>query len=82
MGQSLFLCIMDVVVARNNYFEQKIDVVGYLDLSLIQKYTVVWMFAYGITANVQDEYYGVAKSTAMELLKCFVLAVREFFEST
>ncbi|KAF8403823.1 hypothetical protein HHK36_011929 [Tetracentron sinense] len=58
MQDSLFLRIQHVVEAYDPYFIQKIDAIGMLGLSSLQKITTAMrMLAYGVAADYVDEYY-------------------------
>jgi len=53
----LFLRIANAVEAHNPYFKQKIDALGVLGLSCLQKVTATHrILAYGIPADLTDEY--------------------------
>ncbi|KAK2662220.1 hypothetical protein Ddye_000794, partial [Dipteronia dyeriana] len=74
MGKSLFLCIVEKVEARDNYFVQRRDSLGRLSLSTLQKITVVFqMLAYGCPVDVTDKYIKIEESTTIEfeeILSC------------
>ncbi|KAK2656176.1 hypothetical protein Ddye_009228 [Dipteronia dyeriana] len=80
MCRSLFLRIVEKVEARDNYFIQRIDSVGRLGLSVLQKITTVFrMLAYGCPSDATDEYIKIGESTIIESLKIFYRAVVEEF---
>ncbi|KAK3222735.1 hypothetical protein Dsin_009760 [Dipteronia sinensis] len=80
MGRSLFLRIVEKVKARDNYFVQRRDSVGRLDLSALQKITALFrMLAYGCPADATNEYIKIGDSTTIESLKRFYRAVVEEF---
>ncbi|KAF8405331.1 hypothetical protein HHK36_010235 [Tetracentron sinense] len=80
MQHSLFLRIQHAVEAYNPYFVQKIDAIGMLGLSSLQKITTAMrMLAYGVAADYVDEYMKMCESTAIESLKKFVQAVVAIF---
>ncbi|XP_020270942.1 uncharacterized protein LOC109846127 [Asparagus officinalis] len=57
MQRSLFLRIVDAVREHDNYFVQKVDSVGRIGLSTLQKVTAAFrMLAYGALADSTDEY--------------------------
>ena len=59
---------------------QKLDACGSLGLSSIHKCTVALrLLAYGVRADVTDEYCHIGESTAMELMERFYQAVRAEF---
>ncbi|KAJ9543304.1 hypothetical protein OSB04_023011 [Centaurea solstitialis] len=80
MNQTLFLRILDAVVAHDNYFVQKRNSAGRLGLSSLQKVTAAFrLLAYGVPADYVDEYVQIGESTAIESLKRFVVAIVEVF---
>ncbi|KAF8392897.1 hypothetical protein HHK36_021137 [Tetracentron sinense] len=80
MQRSLFLRIQYAVEAYDPYFVQKIDAIGMLGLSSLQKITAAMrMLAYGVAADYVDEYVRIGESTAIESLKKFVQAVVAIF---
>ncbi|XP_074373857.1 uncharacterized protein LOC141714224 [Apium graveolens] len=80
MRRSLFLRIEEAVVAHDNYFTQRTDVLGVRGLSSLQKVTAaVRMLAYGTAADVVDDYVRIGESTSVESLKRFVKAIVEIF---
>lgn len=83
MNKTLFLLIMDTLVAHDVYFFYRQDVLGVHGLSNIQKcITTLNMFAYRLVVNAIDEYCTLGETTTMESLKCFVAWVWACFEST
>ncbi|KAK3189515.1 hypothetical protein Dsin_029076 [Dipteronia sinensis] len=67
--------------ARDNFFTQRRDNVGRLGLFALQKITAVFrMLAYGLPADVVDEYIKIEESTAIESLKRICGAVVEEFK--
>lgn len=82
MRKSLFLSIMDRVVAHDAYFVQRKGAAGVFSLSSIQKCTAALrMLAYGIAADAIDEYCRLGENTAMETMKQFVVTIRAYFQS-
>jgi hypothetical protein len=82
MRIKLFLCIVSFVCEFNSYFVQSSNVVGQLGLSSLQKCTAAMrMLAYGIVLDAIDEYCSLGESTALELMKRFVNAIRGCFET-
>ena len=58
------------------YFVQKNDVVGNIGLSPLQKMiAAIRMLAYGVAADVVDDYVRIGESTAIESLQRFVSAI-------
>uniref|UniRef100_A0A0D3BUP2 DDE Tnp4 domain-containing protein n=2 Tax=Brassica oleracea var. oleracea TaxID=109376 RepID=A0A0D3BUP2_BRAOL len=82
MSRSLFLRILHEVEGHDNYFTQRRDTMGRLGLSSIQKVTVVFrMLAYGLPADVVDEYIKIGESTTIESMKNFCRAIVEIFSA-
>ncbi|XP_024200461.1 uncharacterized protein LOC112203771 [Rosa chinensis] len=82
MHRALFPRILAAVEAHDSYFVQKRDSVGSLGLSSLQKVTtVIRMLAYGIGADVVDDYLRISESTAIEAMKRFVQAVISVFRA-
>ncbi|KAF8400429.1 hypothetical protein HHK36_013727 [Tetracentron sinense] len=80
MQCSFFLHIQHTVEAYDPYFVQKIDAIGMLGLSSLQKITTAMrMLAYGVAADYVNEYVRIGESTAIESLKKFVQAVVAIF---
>ncbi|KAM5583103.1 hypothetical protein ABKV19_003162 [Rosa sericea] len=76
MHRHLFLQILVAVEAHDSYFVQKKDSAGRLGLSSLQKVTAAMrMLAYGIGADVVDDYLRIGESTAIEAMRRFVQAV-------
>ncbi|XP_061951875.1 uncharacterized protein LOC133674679 [Populus nigra] len=68
------------VEAHNPYFKQRTDALGVLGLSCLQKVTAAHrILAYGIPADLTDEYLQIGESTAIESLRAFVKAIVEVF---
>jgi hypothetical protein len=66
--------------AHNPYFKQRTDALGVLGLSCLQKVTATHrILAYGITADLTDEYFQIGESTAIESLRAFVKAIVKVF---
>ena len=80
MSRPLFLRIMNVVEAHDDYFVQKYSAANVLGLSCLQKVTAAMrMLTYGLPADATDEYIRIGESTALESLRRFVAAVVEIF---
>jgi hypothetical protein len=80
MQRSLFLRIVEAVQEHDNYFVQKMDGVGKLGLSALQKVTAAFrMLAYGTSADSTDEYVRIGESTVIECLKRFCRAIVEVY---
>ncbi|XP_020266414.1 uncharacterized protein LOC109841902 [Asparagus officinalis] len=80
MHRSLFLRIVEAVREHDNFFVQKMDGVGKLGLSTLQKVTSAFrMLAYGTSADSTDEYVRIGESTAIVCLKRFCRAIVEVY---
>ena len=80
MSRCLFLRIANAVEAHNPYFNQKKDAVGVLGLSCLQKVIVAHrILAYGILADLTDEYIRIGESTAIASLRAFVKSIVDVF---
>ncbi|XP_042959567.1 uncharacterized protein LOC122294710 [Carya illinoinensis] len=80
MNRDLFLRIHSTVQTHDDYFIQKRDASGRLGLSSLQKMTTaIRMLAYGITADLMDEYVRIGESTARLSMKKFVKAIVSIF---
>ncbi|KAK2652143.1 hypothetical protein Ddye_011999 [Dipteronia dyeriana] len=63
----LFLRIVEKMDARDKYFVQRIDSMGMLGLSALQKITTLFrMLAYGCPTDAIDEYIEIGESTTIE----------------
>ncbi|XP_047949139.1 protein ALP1-like [Salvia hispanica] len=81
--RNVFLRIVNAVVARDAYFMQTFDAVGRQSISTLQKCTsALRQLAYGIAANMFDEYLHVSKHTGRSCLAKFCRAVIEAFKDT
>ncbi|XP_035547424.1 uncharacterized protein LOC108980206 [Juglans regia] len=66
--------------AHDDYFVQKRYASGRLGLSSLQKITTaIRMLAYGVTADLMDEYVRIGESTARLSMKKFVKAIVSIF---
>jgi len=80
MSRRLFLRIANVVKAHNPYFKQMTDALGVLGLSCLKKVTAAdKILAYGIPADLTDEYLRIGETTAIESLRAFVKVIVEVF---
>ncbi|CAH9080302.1 unnamed protein product [Cuscuta europaea] len=81
MDINLFERILHAVENYDNYFTQKVDAVGKIGLSPLQKViAAIRMLAYGCSADSLDEYVQIGESTAIECLKKFCGAIIGLFE--
>jgi len=75
-----FFRITNAVEAHNPYFKQRTNALGVLGLSYLQKVIAAHIIlAYGIPADLTDEYLRIGETTAIESLKTFVKAMVEIF---
>uniref|UniRef100_A0A0A9BQ78 Uncharacterized protein n=1 Tax=Arundo donax TaxID=35708 RepID=A0A0A9BQ78_ARUDO len=80
MRKHLFLRIVEALGVWSPYFRLRRDAFGKVGLSPLQKCTAaIRMLAYGSPADLMDESFGVAESTAMECMIHFVQGVRHIF---
>lgn len=80
MRRPLFLRILNALGEWSEYFTQRVDGIGQLGLSPIQKCTAVnRMLAYAASADQVDEYCRIGGLTALESLKLFCQGVIEIF---
>ena len=76
MNRSLFVRILSNMEVYDPYFVQKNDAVGNIGLSPLQKMTAaIRMLAYGVAADVVDDYVRIGESTAIESLQRFVSTI-------
>ncbi|CAH9093024.1 unnamed protein product, partial [Cuscuta epithymum] len=72
MNIELFTQILQDVENYDSYFRQKIDAVGNIGLSPLQKMVAaIRMLAYGCPADLLDEYIQIGETTSIESLKHF-----------
>jgi hypothetical protein len=80
MRKQLFLRIVEALGVWSPYFRLRCDAFGKVGLSPLQKCTAaIRMLAYGTPADLMDECFGVAETTAMECMINFVQGVRYIF---
>jgi len=80
MRKHLFMRIVEALGVWSPYFRLRRDAFSKVGLSPLQKCTAaIRMLAYGSPADLMDETFGVAESTAMECLIHFVHGVRSLF---
>jgi hypothetical protein len=76
MRRDLFIHIHDAIIAHDMYFIQKRNAVGRLGLSSLQKMTAaIRMLAYGVTADLMDEYIWIGERIAMDSFVHFIKAI-------
>ncbi|CAK8577217.1 unnamed protein product [Lathyrus sativus] len=82
MHRHVFLRIVDAIDNYDEYFQMRIDAIGKMGLSSLQKCTVaIRMLAYGSPVDVVDEYVRIGESTSTECLQSFVKGVNVVFEA-
>ena len=75
-----FFQIANAVEAHNPYFKEMTYALGVFSLFCLQKVTTTHIIlAYGIPADLIDEYLQIRESTAIKSLRAFVKAIVEFF---
>ncbi|CAH9109992.1 unnamed protein product [Cuscuta europaea] len=80
MRKCVFERITNALSAHNSFFHQKQDVVGRMGLSVQQKCTcAIRILAFGVTADILDEYLKVADTTIRECILQFVEGVTTIF---
>jgi hypothetical protein len=80
MRRHVFKRLVDVVQQVDPYFIQCPNCAGEIGLSALQKVVaVVRILAYGIPADVVNEYVRIGESTAHEALKHFCMAIQTGF---
>jgi hypothetical protein len=80
MNRPLFLRIARDLEAHDSYFSMRRNCAGVPGLHPYQKLTSAFrILAYGISADLTDEYCRLAKSTALENLRRFVSAIIEVY---
>ncbi|XP_020887609.1 uncharacterized protein LOC110230057 [Arabidopsis lyrata subsp. lyrata] len=72
MNKPLFMRVVDRL-STIPFFQQKRDATGKNDLSTLQKCkAAIRMFAYGLAADVVDEYMRIGETTSMKCMEHFV----------
>ena len=80
LSRPLFLRILHTLQQHNNYFVQRRNVSNTIGLSDEQKMTVALrMLAYGMSADLIDEYVRIGESITIECVKRFCQGVVEIF---
>lgn len=73
----LFLRIQETIIAYDDYYLQKYEIVGNIGLATCQKFTIVMrMLALGIKTDAIDEYCKIGESTTLESLEHYCVVVR------
>jgi hypothetical protein len=82
MRRDLFMRIHDAIISHDRYFVQERNAAGKLGHSSLQKMTAaIRMLAYGVTADLMDEYLRIGERTAMDSFIHFVKAVVSIFSA-
>jgi hypothetical protein len=69
MRRTLFLSIMHKLSETYPYFCERYDAIGHAGLTTLQKCTAtLCQLAYGMTADIVDEYLKLVKITVLECL--------------
>ncbi|XP_020985742.2 uncharacterized protein LOC107460959 [Arachis duranensis] len=77
----VFLRIVDTLSNVYAYFQHRVDAIGRRGLSPMQKCTAaMWMLAYGIAADVVDDYVCISGNTTIKCLKKIVEGVISVFD--
>jgi len=80
MRKHLFLQIVEALENWSLYFQLRRDAFGKVGLSPLQKCTAALrMLAYGSPADLMDESFGIAETTALECLIKFVQGIRHIY---
>ena len=80
MRRNLFSRIVEAFESHDSYFVQRFNVVGVPGLSTLQKITAAMrIIAYGVSADAVDDYIRIAKSTTIESVRKFVIAIVQLF---
>ena len=81
MRRELFLHLIDSVCATDPWFIQKRDASGRLGLSSLHRCIVgLQMLAYGLLANVCDEYVCIGETIALVAMKHWIMSFVIFLE--
>ncbi|XP_029145185.1 uncharacterized protein [Arachis hypogaea] len=81
MRRDVFLRIVDALSNVYPYFQQRVDATERRGLSPLQKCTIaIRMLAYGVAADVVDDYVRIGESTTIECLEKFVECVIFVFQ--
>ncbi|XP_042426015.1 uncharacterized protein LOC122013865 [Zingiber officinale] len=80
MNRDIFLRILNNVENHESYFVQRRNAVGTLGLSSLQKVTAALrILAYGVGADLMDEYVRIGETTVIKSMKLFAKAVISIF---
>ncbi|CAM8906118.1 unnamed protein product [Rhodiola kirilowii] len=81
MQKHVFLRIVGDLSSRDNYFTQRVDGFGKEGISPLAKCTTAMpMLAYGVSADVVDEYIKIGGTTALECLRRFCKGIIQLYE--
>jgi hypothetical protein len=80
MRVHVFERLVEAIEGADSYFKQKEDAIGRLGLSGLQKaFAAIRILAYGLSADVVDEYVRIGESTARKALHHFCRAIISVF---
>jgi hypothetical protein len=80
MSTAMFLDICHAVLAKNKYFERKVNAAGLPGFATVQKVTAALrMLAYGGPADRLDDYIRMGESTILECVDEFTRTVVELY---
>jgi hypothetical protein len=80
MRRSLFLSIIHKLSETSLYFTERRDVIGCIGLTSLQKCIAgLRQLAYGMTADMIDEYLKLEKSTTLECLEYYCAGIVECY---
>ncbi|XP_066353525.1 protein ALP1-like [Miscanthus floridulus] len=80
MRKHIFLQIVEALENWSPYFQLRRDAFGKVGLSPLQKCTTALrMLAYGSPADLMDESFGIAETTALECIIKFVQGIRHIY---
>ncbi|XP_042400761.1 uncharacterized protein LOC121990750 [Zingiber officinale] len=80
MNRDLFPRILNNVENYESYFVQRRNATGMLGLSSFQKMiTTLRIFAYGVGADLMDEYVRIGETTTIKSINFFVKTVNSIF---
>ncbi|CAK8543660.1 unnamed protein product [Lathyrus sativus] len=80
MRRHVFLHIVEALGNHDEYFQRRIDAVGRMGLSPLQKCTTALrILAYGSPVDSVDDYVRIGESTTLECLDRFIIGVCTIF---
>jgi hypothetical protein len=80
MRMTLFLINIHKLNETSSYFNERYDATGRVGLTVLQKCTaIVRQLAYGMVANMIDEYLKLENSTVIECIEYYSSGIIECF---